>query len=66
MNSKTFRREVTELARKYNMNGPDMTGGCHLKFTHRTTGKVVITSLSPSCHYALKNVEGDMRRAGKQ
>ncbi len=60
MNSRVWKREVTELAARYGCT-VDSTNNQHLKIMH-PEGWFVFCSLTPSDGRALRYVESDLRR----
>lgn len=60
----SLNNDIKKLIRSKVKEGWREEKGKHIKLHHPLGGFVVI-SVSPSCHHALRNIEGDIRRLEK-
>ena len=56
----TFRSQLRKLMEAHGFEL--IRGGHHLVWRNPTTGQQVFTATTPSCRYALKNVERSIKR----
>lgn len=61
----TSNKDVNKLIKEMCEKGWTATRGKHVKL-RSPHGNMVVISLSPSCCYALKNIQGDIRRIEKK
>jgi hypothetical protein len=66
MSPRATRRELLELADKYDFVFDRYTGKTHGRWVHRTSGQVVFTPSTPSDWRSLRNVEQKMRQVSRQ
>lgn len=57
-------KDIQRIVRDLQRDGWEVAQGKkHYKAVCPGTGKVVVFSVTPSCHHAVKNIEGDIKRA---
>jgi hypothetical protein len=58
-------RALNMLAARYGYQPAEVTGGGHLRFRHRRTGRLVFTAATPSDRRAMANIRAIFRRPPK-